>query len=352
MALKEALEFDQQLQAFLKWLDSAEERLNNFGPISRLIDTLLEQIDEHKHFQDEVADNRDTLMNLDKKATQIKYFCEKNDVAAITKSLNIASSKWQSIVTRTSERARQLGKLIFALVKVVILLINNNFFSFFNNLDAAYKETREFFDHYDEIMLFIVEMNEKQKEFINTSSNDSEKIKQLLAKNKDLLRLVNSKQSLYDLTMRLGKQLIPKAPKNEQLILQEMLDDLREKWLALQNQLLDKQKRLEEALLYAGQLKDAVRALMDWIDFQMQNLSLKNLYGDLDTVNSLIDSHKIFIDELRDREKSLEQIRKTAKELLETCSREDGEQIKNQLERLEDKFERLNEQRYTYYFII
>lgn len=83
---------------------------------------------------------------------------------------------------------------------------------------------------------------------------------------------------------------------------------------------------------------------MDWIDFAMQNLSLKNLYGDLDTVNSLIDSHKIFIDELRDREKSLEQVRKTAKELLETCSREDGEQIRSQLERLEDKFERLSEQ--------
>lgn len=83
---------------------------------------------------------------------------------------------------------------------------------------------------------------------------------------------------------------------------------------------------------------------MDWIDFAMQNLSLKNLYGDLDTVNSLIDSHKIFIDELRDREKSLEQVRKTAKELLETCSREDGDQIRSQLERLEDKFERLSEQ--------
>ena len=104
-------------------------------------------------------------------------------------------------------------------------------------------------------MLFIAEMEEKQKEFNATSSNDSEKIKQLLAKNKDFIRLVNSKQSLYDLTMRLGKQLIPKAPKNEQPILQEMLNELQEKWLALHNLLHDKQRKLEEALLYAGQLK-------------------------------------------------------------------------------------------------
>lgn len=292
-----------------------------------------------------MADNRDALLNLDKKASQLKYFCEKQDAAAITKSLNIASSKWEKVVSKTSERARQLGKKIILIFFQSIFQIKRFFklIYIFYFIDAAYKETREFFDHYDEIMLFINEMGERAKEF-NIPSNDSEKIKQLLAKNKDFIRLVNSKQGLYDLTMRLGKQLIGKAPKHEQPILQEMLDELRDKWLALQNQLHDRQKKLEEALLFSGQFKDAIKSLMDWIDFAQQNLSLKNLYGDLDTVNSLIDSHKIFIDELRDREKSLEQVRKTAKELLETCSREDGEQIKSQLERLEDKFERLNEQ--------
>lgn len=110
MALKDALDFDQALQAFLNWLNSAEERLDNFAPVSRLIDTLLEQIDEHKKFQDEVASNRDQLMILDKKATQIQYFCEKGDVATIAKSLNTASAKWDKVVNRTSERSRQLGK--------------------------------------------------------------------------------------------------------------------------------------------------------------------------------------------------------------------------------------------------
>lgn len=113
LALAEALEFDQALQAFLKWLNSAEERLDNFAPVSRLIDTLLEQIDDHRKFQDEVAENREQLMNLEKKASQIKYFCDKGDAANITKSINTATVKWEKVVNRTSERSRQLGKLKF-----------------------------------------------------------------------------------------------------------------------------------------------------------------------------------------------------------------------------------------------
>lgn len=112
LALKEALEFDQALQAFLQWLNSAEERLDSFAPVSRLIDTLLEQIEDHRKFQDEVAENRDQLMNLEKRSTQIKYFCEKSDAATISKLVDTASAKWQKLVARTSERSRQLGKIL------------------------------------------------------------------------------------------------------------------------------------------------------------------------------------------------------------------------------------------------
>lgn len=130
VALKDAIEFDQALQAFLNWLNSAEERLDKFAPVSRLIDILMEQIDEHKQFQDEVAGNRDQLMILDKKATQIQYFCEKGDVATIAKSLNLASAKWDKVVNRTSERSRQLGKFFNSelLNQNRFLLTDNNSF--------------------------------------------------------------------------------------------------------------------------------------------------------------------------------------------------------------------------------
>ena len=121
LALKEAVEFDQAIQAFLKWLNSAEERLENFAPVSRLIDTLLEQIEDHRKFQEEVAENRDQLVNLERKASQIKYFCEKGDAAAISKLLDAATVKWKKVVNQTSERARQLGEIRFLILLITTI---------------------------------------------------------------------------------------------------------------------------------------------------------------------------------------------------------------------------------------
>lgn len=56
----------------------------------------------------------------------------------------------------------------------------------------------------------------------------------------------------------------------------------------------NRQRRLEEALLYSGQFKEAVIALIDWLDKAITSLSdAKPYHGDLDTVTSLIDQHKV-----------------------------------------------------------
>lgn len=55
-----------------------------------------------------------------------------------------------------------------------------------------------------------------------------------------------------------------------------------------------RQRKLEEALLYSGQFKDAVLALIDWLDKAITSLEdTKPYHGDLDTVTALIDQHKV-----------------------------------------------------------
>lgn len=57
-----------------------------------------------------------------------------------------------------------------------------------------------------------------------------------------------------------------------------------------------RQRKLEEALLFSGQFKDAVQALIDWLEKSKKILSENQLlHGDLDTVMALVDQHKVFI---------------------------------------------------------
>jgi hypothetical protein len=58
---------------------------------------------------------------------------------------------------------------------------------------------------------------------------------------------------------------------------------------------------LEEALLFSGQFKDAVQALLEWLAKVEGSLGEGGpVHGDLDTVTALMEKHKVkFINPLR-----------------------------------------------------
>ncbi|CAN8025656.1 unnamed protein product, partial [Ixodes persulcatus] len=48
IALKEATEFHESLQEFVEWLTNSEKYLTNLKPVSRILENVLVQIEEHK----------------------------------------------------------------------------------------------------------------------------------------------------------------------------------------------------------------------------------------------------------------------------------------------------------------
>ena len=59
--------------------------------------------------------------------------------------------------------------------------------------------------------------------------------------------------------------------------------------------LLSRQKSLEDSLLAVGHFKDALQLLLDWLYKVEPSLNEdQSLHGDIDTVNSLIEQHKVY----------------------------------------------------------
>jgi len=53
---------------------------------------------------------------------------------------------------------------------------------------------------------------------------------------------------------------------------------------------------LEDSLLVVGQFKDALQLLLDWLYRVEPSLNEdQSLHGDVDTVNSLIEQHKVLV---------------------------------------------------------
>ncbi|XP_065369786.1 dystonin isoform X22 [Calliphora vicina] len=292
IALKEATEFHDTLQAFVEWLNQAEKQLANAQPVSRVLETIQAQMEEHKVLQKDVSTHREAMLLLDKKGTHLKYFSQKQDVILIKNLLVSVQHRWERIVSKAAERTRAL--------------------------DHGYKEAREFNDAWNNMMQYLHETETVLDQIIEeaTSSKEPQKIKKCIARLKDSHRQLTSKQSLYDSTMRNGKNLMERAPKSDEPVLGKMLCELKDQWTRVLSKSIERQRKLEEALLLSGQFSDALGELLEWLKKAKQRLNEDGpVHGDLETVQGLCEHHKHIEQDLQKRAAQMQGVLKTGRDL-------------------------------------
>ncbi|KAK3864233.1 hypothetical protein Pcinc_030068 [Petrolisthes cinctipes] len=316
IAFKEATEFHDALQQFVDWLTEAENTLNGQQPVSRVLDIILEQIEEHNSFKKDVTAHREVMLSLDKKGTHLKYFSQKQDVILIKNLLVSVQHRWEKVVSKAAERTR--------------------------SLDLGFKEAKEFHDNWNDLVTWLDDAERTLDDLAANVGNDPEKIKAQIAKHKEFQKALGAKQPFYDSTMKQGRGLQNKAPKTDEETLKQMLMDLKNKWNSVCQKSVDRQRKLEEALLFTGQFKDATQALLDWLKkVELGLVEDGPVHGDLDTVMALVEQHKAFCAEMKNRSVQVESVRRTADELLVKASAEDATTIRSQITELVSSWERV-----------
>ncbi|NXE49996.1 DYST protein, partial [Casuarius casuarius] len=312
-ALNLAMEFHNSLQDFINWLTQAEQTLTAASRPSLILDTVLFQIDEHKVFATEVNSHRDQIIELDKTGTHLKYFSQKQDVVLIKNLLISVQSRWEKVVQRLVERGRAL--------------------------DDARKRAKQFYEAWHKLMEWLEE-SEKSLDSELEIANDPDKIKMQLAQHKEFQKSLGAKHSVYDTTNRTGRSLKEKTTlADDNLKLDDMLSELRDKWDTICGKSVERQNKLEEALLFSGQFTDALQALIDWLyKIEPQLAEDQPVHGDIDLVMNLIDNHKVFQKELGKRTSSVQALKRSARELIEG-SRDDSSWVKVQMQELSTRWE-------------
>uniref|UniRef100_A0A8C8EQP1 Dystonin n=1 Tax=Oncorhynchus tshawytscha TaxID=74940 RepID=A0A8C8EQP1_ONCTS len=312
-ALTLATEFHNSLQDFINWLTQAEQTLTMSSPASLILENIMFQIDEHKVFVTEVNSHREQIVELDKTGTHLKYFSQKQDVVLIKNLLISVQGRWEKVVQRSVERGRLL--------------------------DDARKRAKQFHETWNKLTEWLDE-SEKALDSELEIANDPDKIKMQLAQHKEFQKALGSKHSVYDTTSRTGRALKDKTSlQDDNQKLDDMLSELRDKWDTVCGKSVERQNKLEEALLFSGQFTDALQALIDWLyRVEPQLAEDQPVHGDIDLVLNLIDSHKVFQKELGKRTGSVAALKRSAKDLIES-SHEDSSWVKAQMQELSARWE-------------
>ncbi|KAJ3610723.1 hypothetical protein NHX12_022814 [Muraenolepis orangiensis] len=312
-ALTVATDFHNSLQDFINWLTQAEQTLTMVSPASLIMDTVMFQIDEHKMFVTEVNGHRDHIIELDKTGTHLKYFSQKQDVVLIKNLLVSVQGRWEKLVQRSVERGRLM--------------------------DDARKRAKQFHETWSKLMEWLEE-SEKTLDSEVEIANDPDKIKTQLTQHKEFQKAVGSKHAVYDTTARTGRALKDKTGlKDDKQKLDDMLSELRDKWDTVCGKSVERQNKLEEALLISGQFTEALQALIDWLyKVEPQMAEDQPVHGDIDLVLNLIDNHKVFQKELGKRTGSVQALKRSARELVDS-SHDDSSWVRAQMQELGSRWD-------------
>ncbi|XP_070841137.1 microtubule-actin cross-linking factor 1 isoform X16 [Chaetodon trifascialis] len=312
-AVSLATGFQTSLQDTINWLTQAEQTLNMAQPPSLILDTVLFQIDEHKVFVNEVNTHREQVLALEKAGSQLRFASLKQDVVLIKNLLLSVQARWDKLVQRSLDRGR--------------------------HLDEARKRAKQFHEAWRKLTDWLEEA-EKRLDSELEISNEPDKIKVQLTKHKEFQKALGSKQPVYDTTVRSGKAMRDKAqlPADTQK-LDHLVGEVRDKWDTVCGKSVERQHKLEEALLFSGQFAEALQALVDWLyRVEPQLAEDQPVHGDLDLVSNLMDSHKAFQKELGKRTSSVQALKRSARELMDT-GRDDTAWVKVQLQELSNRWD-------------
>ncbi|XP_041665491.1 microtubule-actin cross-linking factor 1 isoform X19 [Cheilinus undulatus] len=305
--------FQTSLQDTINWLTQAEQTLNMAQPPSLILDTVLFQIDEHKVFVNEVNTHREQVLALEKAGSQLRFASLKQDVVLIKNLLLSVQARWDKLVQRSLDRGR--------------------------HLDEARKRAKQFHEAWRKLTDWLEEA-EKRLDSELEISNEPDKIKVQLAKHKEFQKALGSKQPVYDTTVRSGKAMRDKAqlPADTQK-LDHLVGEVRDKWDTVCGKSVERQHKLEEALLFSGQFAEALQALVDWLyRVEPQLAEDQPVHGDLDLVSNLMDSHKAFQKEMGKRTSSVQALKRSARDLMDT-GRDDTAWVKVQLQELSNRWD-------------
>ncbi|XP_056410300.1 microtubule-actin cross-linking factor 1, isoforms 6/7-like isoform X2 [Hyla sarda] len=303
-------EFHSTMQEVSQWIGQAEGRLNTAGPPSIILETITNQIQEHKGLLQEIESYDRKLCDLESVCSRLKDVTRKQE-NDLTQSL-VQSARER--VGKVQERAAERGR----------------------SLEESRRQAKQYSESRQKLLEWLEEVDRALESQQIDTSVSQEHIKQQLSKHKVFQKVLRSKRPIYEATLRSGRALREKIrlPEDEQQM-DESLGQLRERWGHVCSRSTERQQKLEESLLFSGKFTDALQALMDWLYRAEPQLSEETpLGGDRDLVSDLLDKHKAFQKELGKRAGSMKTLKHSVRDLSRGGVGTDSHWLQRQMEEL------------------
>ncbi|KAM7382515.1 hypothetical protein PAMP_002242 [Pampus punctatissimus] len=308
-----AKEFHSNVQELLIKMTKCEESIGLLPAPSFVLDTVCTQLQDHRTLVNEVNVYSEKKMIVENTGCRLTELSRKEDCDVIHNLIMTVQDRYKKLQQRTSERGRVL--------------------------EEVKKNAKQF----NESWRLLVDWMTEVEQTLDTHKEiavSHEEIKQQLTEQKEFQKLLRSKRPMYEATLKSGRSLHERAQtSHDRQHVENLLAELKDTWDTVSGKSMERQHKLEEALLFSGRFTDALQALNDWLYRAEPQLAEDvPVSGDKDMVNNLIDKHKAFQKELGKRAGCIRTLKRSVRDLTRS-STADAHWLQEQMDELEGRWE-------------
>ncbi|EDV23541.1 uncharacterized protein TRIADDRAFT_58287 [Trichoplax adhaerens] len=287
--LDEARKFQDRLQEFESWLETAESKMDSWDYVSTNNDVLKNQLEDQKAFNMKLDEKHEDLNQISSTTQVLMQKCNESDAKQIKSSLRSINQRWNKLLSCCIDREYQINQ----------------------NLESA----GSFYSDCADMLNWLKEANFSMQE-VNNVGIDPQIIQEQISKHQEFQNELGYRRPTVAAIISKGKLLRHSSQPKDIALISEYLADLKLQWKRVCNKAALWQEELEECLLASGKLTATLSALLEWLaKIQPELSSDVPYYGDIDTVKELLDNHKVLQRELGSRTKIKSKINMSAKYL-------------------------------------
>ncbi|XP_055759152.1 microtubule-actin cross-linking factor 1, isoforms 6/7 [Salvelinus fontinalis] len=308
-----AKEFHCNVQELLTRMAKCEEAIGVLPVPSFVLDTVCGQLQDHRTLVSEVNCYGEKKTVVESAGSRLAELSRKEDCDVVHNLIMTVHDRYRKLHQRATERGR--------------------------TLEDVKKNAKQFSESWRLLVDWMTEV-EQTLDTHKEIAVDYEEIKLQLTEQKDFQKLLRSKRPMYEATLKSGRGLHERSQSaRDRQHLENLLSELRDSWDTISGKSMERQHKLEEALLFSGRFTDALQALNDWLyRAEPQLADDVPVGGEKDMVNNLIDKHKVFQKELGKRAGCIRTLKRSVRDLTRS-STADAHWLQEQMDELEARWE-------------
>lgn len=271
------------IQEVANWLERAKKVLIDEENVHGDLDTVNALIEQHKSFQDELAARQPTMNQVRKMEQELSNASPQNG-AIIRDELSSLSNQWREIEKLTREKSAKL--------------------------EEALRAAEQMHNSVHALLEWLADAEMKLR-FAGSMPDDEMATKQELAEHEKFLRKLASQGQSKEQTLKLARDILSKCHPDAEPVIKHWINIIQSRWDEIDAWAKQRGQRLEDHLRSLLDILELVEELLGWLTRHEGRLLAEeadSLPDNAHQLESMIDQHAAFIDELRKREPDVDRV--------------------------------------------